>query len=172
MRGKKFTPYKYPKLKELIEESGSKTILMYPGVGSQRLEDLPIDDSYNIVIIDGTWSQSRSIYHNSSILHSLPKIELKCDNVSNYVIRTQPTDVCLSTVETAALVLSQLEDDSSIYGKLTNPLIALCEFQLERGAVSHHSKEFLIMNGLYKKPLTKRIKQKLGNKEDIKKLIR
>ncbi len=173
MRGKKFTSFKYPMLKELIgEESKTKSILMYPGLGSKPLEELSIDEKYNIIIIDGTWSQSRSIYHNSSILHKLPKIELNCNNVSNYVIRTQPTDGCLSTVETAALVLSHLENDNTIYNKLTNPLKALCDFQLERGAVSHHSKEFLIKNNLYTKPLTKRIKQKLCNKEDIKQLIR
>jgi len=179
IKGKKFTSFKYPILKDLIGDqsqreasNGSKTIVVYPGVGSQPLTDLSIDDSYNIVLIDGTWSQSRSIYHKSSILHDLPKIELNGSHPSNYVIRTQPTDGCLSTVESAALVLSHLEDDKTIYQKLMNPLIALCDFQLSFGAVTHQSKEYLIMNGLYTKPLTKRIKQKLCNKQDIKQFIR
>ena len=175
IRGKKFTSFKSPILKDLIEDkqnSNQKTIVLYPGVGSQSLNDLPLGQSYNIVLIDGTWSQSRSIYHNSPVLHSLPKIELNGTHPSNYVIRTQPTDGCLSTVESAALVLSHVENDPTIYEKLTNPLKALCDFQLSFGAVTHQSKEFLIMNGLYNKPLTKRIKQKLFNNEDIKYLIR
>ena len=175
IRGKKFTSFKYPVLKDLIEDKQNpnhKTVVLYPGMGSQPLSDLSVDESYNIILIDGTWSQSRSIYHNSPVLHSLPKIELNGTHPSNYVIRTQPTDGCLSTVESAALVLSHVEKDPTIYEKLTNPLKALCDFQLSFGAVTHQSKEFLIMNGLYTKPLTKRIKQKLFNNEDIKSLIR
>lgn len=34
--------------------------------------------------------------------------------------------------------------------QLTRPLEALCEFQMENGAVAHQSKEYLIKNGLYK----------------------
>lgn len=65
-------------------------------------------------------------------------MELKSDSPSNYVIRTQPTEVSLSTVETAAVALSFLEDEASIYNSLTAPLKALCQFQLQYGAVSHH----------------------------------
>lgn len=108
------------------------------GIGATPIESIPKDKSYNIVIIDGTWSQARSIYHNSELLQNLRKVELKSDSPSNYVIRTQPTEVSLSTVETAAVALSFLEEEASIYNSLTAPLKALCQFQLQYGAVSHH----------------------------------
>jgi len=38
---------------------------------------------------------------------------------------------------------------------LVRPLKALCNFQMQFGAVIHHSKEYLIENGLYTKALPK-----------------
>lgn len=38
---------------------------------------------------------------------------------------------------------------------LLKPLKALCSFQLEHGAQIHHSKEHLLKNGLYDKPMPK-----------------
>ena len=39
---------------------------------------------------------------------------------------------------------------------LLRPLRALCAFQMQHGAVTHHSKQLLIDNGLYKKPISRR----------------
>lgn len=50
--------------------------------------------------------------------------------VSEYVIRTQPSDAALSTVESAALALAALEQDDNIYHALVQPLITLCRHQV------------------------------------------
>ena len=39
---------------------------------------------------------------------------------------------------------------------MVKPLKALCDYQFEHGARPHQSKEYLIFNGLYKKPLSKK----------------
>ncbi len=36
------------------------------------------------------------------------------------------------------------------------PLKALCDFQIQNGSECHQSKEYLILNGLYTKPISKR----------------
>lgn len=41
------------------------------------------------------------------------------------------------------------------------PLKALCDFQMEHGAQPHQSKEYLIFNGLYKKPISRKNFNKL-----------
>lgn len=46
---------------------------------------------------------------------------------------------------------------------LLRPLKALCSFQLDHGAQIHHSKEYLLKNGMYDKPLPK-------NKNKIKRM--
>jgi hypothetical protein len=59
---------------------------------------------------------------------------------------------------------------------LVKPLKALCDYQFEHGAKPHQSKEYLIFNGLYNKPMSKKMFNKLTknskflseNKQDIK----
>jgi hypothetical protein len=48
-----------------------------------------------------------------------------------------------------------------IHEQLVKPLEALCAFQLNHGALPHQSKEYLIFNGLYKKPISKKNFNKL-----------
>lgn len=50
--------------------------------------------------------------------------------MSKYIIRTQPTEDALSTVETAAIALATLEQDWSIYTTLVHPLQLLCQYQV------------------------------------------
>eukprot|EP00106_Octopus_bimaculoides_P015858 XP_014783300.1 PREDICTED: DTW domain-containing protein 2-like [Octopus bimaculoides] len=80
-------------------------------------------------------------------------VQIKSGMISKYVIRTQPTDVCLSTLESAAVALSYLEKKPYLVETLTKPLEALCQFQLNHGAQKHQSKEYLIKNGLYRKKI-------------------
>jgi DTW domain-containing protein YfiP len=101
-------------------------------------------------------------------------VELNVGEPSTYVIRTQPNELCLSTVESAAKAIAHIEGDPSIYKALTKPLDALCSFQLEYGAVHHFSKEYLIVNGLYDKPVTRKIRKKMrkhGDKGETKVLL-
>lgn len=59
------------------------------------------------------------------------------NGVSEYVIRSQPTEGCLSTLETAAEALSVVEGQTVYKEVLLEPLKALCNFQLDHGAITH-----------------------------------
>ncbi|KAB7494571.1 DTW domain-containing protein 2 [Armadillidium nasatum] len=141
---------KCPELKN--ELSNENSILMYPGQNAVDIEDLPpVGEAqlpYNIFILDGTLAAGK-IY-----------VRLSGRHISEYVIRRQPTDDALSTVEVVAVALSTLEQDWKIYSSLVEPLKLICQYQMDHGAVKHHSKEYLILTGRYKKPVGKRTYKK------------
>lgn len=163
-KGKKFPLQRHKGLEELM--CAPNSVLLYPSPQSVDLSDLPrLDsggyDSYNLFLLDGTWPQAKAIYHSSPLLHSMKEVKLLSTGNSEYVIRTQPTEGCLSTLETAALALSILEDREDVREILLKPLKALCDFQLDHGAVTHQSKEFLIKTKTYPKLIGKRLSRLL-----------
>ena len=96
-----------------------KTLLLYPTINSIDIESIkPMrednEEPYNLVLIDGTWPQAKAMFNNSPILHKIKQVKLRVGGNSKYVIRTQPTEGCLSTLETAARALSILENNQEI----------------------------------------------------------
>lgn len=166
-KGKRF-PGKYTMLEELLTTPNA--LLLYPSskaIDIKQVGHSDTQESYNIVIIDGTWPQAKAIYTASPILHSMRQVKLLDHDTSSYIIRTQPTDGCLSTIETAALSLSLLENNTGYKKILLAPLKAMCEFQLKNGAVSHQSKEFRIKNNTYPKLIGKRLNKVLQEAEKM-----
>ena len=74
--GKKFPTVKQQGLAELLAEP--ETYVLYPGPKSQNLRQLaqnrPAGLPYNIVLIDGTWAQAKSMFYHSPTLHTLPQV--------------------------------------------------------------------------------------------------
>ncbi|KAG9335730.1 hypothetical protein JZ751_004266 [Albula glossodonta] len=125
--GRRFNEERNPELAAVCRDP--KTLVLYPGLDAENLEDMKVDFSasvHNVLIIDGTWSQAKDMFHRNALFR-LPK---------------------------------QL---------LLRPLRALCSFQLQHGAQVHHSKEHLLRNGIYDKPMPtnkrkiKRMEQLVSN---------
>lgn len=157
-RGKRFpNPNNQEEVTAILNASNS--ILLYPSSSAISLEYLKEQEefgeyrqrNYNLVLIDGTWPQAKSIYASSPQLQRMRQVKLITGGNSDYIIRTQPTEGCLSTVETAAQCLAVLEGRPELKEMLIKPLHTLCKYQLANGAVEHHSKEFRIKNNQYPK---------------------
>lgn len=164
-KGKRF-PGQHENLESILAQPN--TLLLWPSQNSVELSEIIKEDnfpSFNLVLLDGTWPQAKTMYSGNSILHKIRQTKLIVKKNSNYIIRTQPTDGCLSTLETAAEALSILENDCIYKEKLINPLKSLCEYQLQNGAVSHESKEFRIKNNTYPKLVGKRLNKVLKSAE-------
>lgn len=163
--GRRFSEERDPELSAVCRRSG--TLILYPGDEAANLEEFILDSPVypsTIIIIDGTWSQAKDIFYKNSLFRLPKQVQLKTSISSQYVIRTQPTNRCLSTLECAAVALSILEKNNDIQETLLRPLQALCSFQLQHGAQIRLSKEYLLKNGLYPKPMPKN-KRKLRKME-------
>ncbi|XP_004477758.2 tRNA-uridine aminocarboxypropyltransferase 2 [Dasypus novemcinctus] len=163
--GRRFSEERDPELSTICRKSG--TLVLYPGAEAANLEEFILDSPIypsTIIIIDGTWSQAKDIFYKNSLFRLPKQVQLKTSISSQYVIRMQPTNRCLSTLECAAVALSILEKNNYIQKTLLRPLQALCSFQLQHGAQIRLSKEHLLRNGLYPKPMPKN-KRKLRKME-------
>ncbi|KAK2512325.1 Dtwd2 [Columba guinea] len=162
--GRRFSEERYPELATVCRNPD--TIILYPGADATNLEEFAVMSSGPsvMIIIDGTWSQAKDIFYKNSLFRLPKQVQVKNNISSQYVIRTQPTNTCLSTLECAAVALTIMEKNKSIQETILRPLQALCSFQLQHGAQIHHSKEHLLKNGLYDKPMPKN-KRKLRRME-------
>lgn len=165
--GRRFSEERYPDLATVCQDN--RTLILYPGPNAQNLEeleDVKFHGKHNVILIDGTWSQAKNMFLKNSMFHLPKQVQLNRVLSSQYVIRTQPSNMCLSTLECAAVTLSILERNDNIQEVLLRPLRALCSFQLQHGAQIHHSKEHLLKTGMYDKPMPKN-KRKIKRMEKL-----
>lgn len=70
--------WRYPGLTDILRSPN--TILLYPGPDAVDLSEVSLLDcgsaseggnyqSYNVIILDGTWAQARGLYHQNEMLH-------------------------------------------------------------------------------------------------------
>ncbi|GAB5566631.1 tRNA-uridine aminocarboxypropyltransferase 2 isoform X2 [Prionailurus iriomotensis] len=113
--GRRFSEERDPELSTVCRKSD--TLILYPGAEAVNLEEFILDSPIypsTIIIIDGTWSQAKDIFYKNSLFRLPKQVQLKTSVSSQYVIRTQPTNRCLSTLECAAAALSILEKNDYI----------------------------------------------------------
>ncbi|XP_793124.4 DTW domain-containing protein 2 [Strongylocentrotus purpuratus] len=149
IKGKRFSEKSYPELAKLC--SSPNTIVLFPGPDAIDINELPVpppstnghSQGYNILVMDGTWHQATSIFKANAMFQIPQQVQFTNSGSSEYTIRTQPLDSTVCTVESAAIALSVLERNPEIREILAKPLRAMCQFQMNHGAVVHHSKEYL-----------------------------
>ncbi|XP_054755808.2 tRNA-uridine aminocarboxypropyltransferase 2-like [Lytechinus pictus] len=149
IRGKRFSEKSYPELAKVC--SSPNTIVLFPGPDAMDISKVPVpppsmnghSKGYNILVMDGTWHQATSMFKSNAMFQIPQQVQFTNSGSSEYTIRTQPTNTTVCTVESAAIALSVLERNPEIREILAKPLRALCQFQMNHGAVKHHSKEYL-----------------------------
>lgn len=133
-----FTNHK--KIDEII--STHKSFVLYPSKDAINLSTTnphAITNSHAkiaIFIIDSTWACSIKILRESSNLKSLQHISFTNSKLSQFKIKEQPAEYCLSTIESTLTILELLnlwhvenirEDDLDIF---LRPFEKMVEYQL------------------------------------------
>jgi DTW domain-containing protein YfiP len=92
-----------------------RVALLFPSPGAIDPASLPPGSLHTLVVVDGTWSQARKLVERNPLLAALPRLGLLPERPSNYRIRKEPADHCVSTIEAVVDVLGQLEGDRERY---------------------------------------------------------
>lgn len=123
-------------------EGSSATYVLFPGPGTLPVEDLPRDLPISLIVLDGTWWQARKLLRLNPAIAGLPRVAFRPRKPSDYLIRREPADFCVSTVEALAEVLRVLEPEGARFERLLDPFHAMVErqrwFQTEVRASRHH----------------------------------
>ena len=99
------------RINKLIDDPTKSCYLLYPSADSLDINRYDINKGSNeivIFIVDSTWACSRKILRLSQNLKQLQKISFSNEKISQYMIKKQPKESCLSTIESTHCVLEIL----------------------------------------------------------------
>ncbi len=141
------TGLSWPNLKKALGREVNPQVWGVLYLGSVHTEDLPVQRTLfavdkkglpladqdavlkrleGIVLLDGTWSQAKTLWWRNAWLLKLRRLVIRTSKRSLYdAIRKEPRKGCLSTVETTGEVLSILEQRDDIAVALERPLAEL-----------------------------------------------
>ena len=108
-----------------------KAGLLYPGPDTIPLEALASSERpRQLVIVDGTWHQTKTLVRDIPALRELPRYALSPTSPGRYRIRREPSAEALSTLEATVSALQMLEPDTPGLDKLTSVFDSMVEGQL------------------------------------------
>ena len=119
----------HARVREVVATPG--TALLFPGEGSVEPHLLAHDPPQTLIVVDGTWAQARKVVHANAFLKSLPRIGIRPEKPSNYRIRKEPEEWCVSTIEAVVQVLGALEQDQQRFLPLLHTFDRMVDLQLQ-----------------------------------------
>ncbi len=123
-----------PSVMAALHDPARPAALLYPGEGAIDVEAHPPPGPITLVVVDGTWWQTRKLVRESPELARLPRYAFRPAEPSHYRIRAEPHEDCLSTIEAMSHVLGILEGDPERFRAMLAPFSAMVERQLEYAA--------------------------------------
>jgi len=119
IRGLKETPLSYDEVVSL--HPSSKKYVFFPSDDAVEFKDSGICSDINptIIVPDGNWGQGAKIARKLSAYESVEAIKLPFIKPSSYQLRYNPNPSRLSTFESVALLLKELEDEA-LYHRMSH----------------------------------------------------
>jgi DTW domain-containing protein YfiP len=115
-----------PALADAVSDPTRPPILLYPGEGARDVLAEPPAGPVTLIVIDGTWTQARSVVRDNPALQSLPRYAFTAPEPSHYGdVRREPSVECVSTIEALMYVLGALEGDAERFRALLAPMRAM-----------------------------------------------
>ncbi len=117
-------------LRRALADPARPAILLYPGPGARDILAEPPRGPVTLVVVDGTWSQAKTVVRDNPILHALPRYAFRTPEPSHYRIRREPRAEYVSTIEALMHVLGALEGKPDDFRALLAPFHAMVDAQL------------------------------------------
>lgn len=101
-------------VQRILSDPNNHVVLLYPGRTAVNLSTEPPANwpppgrRLVVLVLDATWSCARKMLKLSSSLQRLPRIMFTPSSPSRFVIKQQPWEGCLSTIESIYEVVSAL----------------------------------------------------------------
>ena len=102
----------HKQINDILNDSNNNCMVMYPSNTSIKLntQTIQVKNKKNVLfIIDSTWPCSRKILASSKNINSLQKVSFFHTKSSQFKIKMQPNEVCLSTIESTLCILELLD---------------------------------------------------------------
>ncbi|MCX6074289.1 MAG: DTW domain-containing protein [Campylobacterales bacterium] len=124
----------------LINDQNNLCYVLYPGKESLPFNAQKIETQGKqlvIFIIDGTWPCSVKMLRLSHNLQRLPKLSFTHTKISQFQIKEQPKDFCLSTIESTLTILELLNFheleriDEEAFQRFLDPFLAMVDYQIK-----------------------------------------
>jgi DTW domain-containing protein YfiP len=130
------------RVNHMIKDPAYYPVILYPGENSTDISafhfpaSIPNTKKILVFVIDASWTLAKKILKMSDNLQTLPKIHFRPQGPSRYVIKQQPHEYCLSTIESVHFLLQELdrlgiEECRGQHRSLLDFLDKICRLQLE-----------------------------------------
>jgi DTW domain-containing protein len=154
----------HPRFRELVEDPANCAFLLYPSPGALNLSAIgetgPGDERPGeevpgeaggaaarfaqaiggrrviVFLVDATWACARAVLRESPGLRALPRLRFEPREPSRWLIKRQPRDYCLATIEAIHELLCALEsaglDSYPDKRRLLDAFAAMQRYQVQR----------------------------------------
>jgi DTW domain-containing protein len=120
----------HPAFRAAVSDPARPAVLLYPGPDARDVLRDPPPGPVTLIVVDGTWSQTRSIVKHDPALAALPRYAFTAPEPSVYRVRKEPCDEYVSTIEALMHVLGALEGDPAKFRALLGPFRAMVDAHL------------------------------------------
>ena len=129
----------HKRVNELLNDDKYEAFVLYPDINSIKLntQKLQTNKIPLIFIIDSTWPCSKKMLRVSTNLQNLKKVGFEHTKSSQFKIKTQPNQYCLSTIESTLCLLELLNIqnieniDSYSLEKFLEPFEKMVNYQVK-----------------------------------------
>lgn len=129
------------RVNELLNDPSKYPVLLYPGDQSLNvsLGEFKVDvlgkRELVVFVLDGTWPCAKKMLKLSTNLQTIPRLMFTPTQKSQFVIKQQPHELCLSTIESVQQFLQALSvqgfEEPLEWDSLLKPFMAMQQYQIE-----------------------------------------